>query len=132
MDHFSSYNSMKLANVQTVLNVLKSINIDSTDEDFLLHQEMKAAFITADIPFQYDYNLGDGNRIDFFVFNRIGISIQTGKKKEKDVLSNLQTYSLFPQFQAIIIVMDQHMFIPKELKGKPCYSLIRHKFIDGR
>lgn len=74
------------------------------------------------VPFNREYKLKPGQRIDFLVNGSIGIECKI-KGNAKQIYRQCRDYCENDIIKEFIILTNRSMGFPKELHGKPCYMI---------
>lgn len=110
------------ATMADVLAALRHLRIQVAAEEFDLHLQVARCLDAAGLPYQREYRLGPGNRIDFFV-GGIGVEVKKGKPNAGSVLGQLTRYAASPEVIGLILVIERYLDVPAQIAGKPCASL---------
>lgn len=108
--------------VEEVLAALSIIRINLVSDEYRLHDIISQSFNLAGIFFRKEYKLGSHNRIDYLVNGGIGVEVKKGKPYSKQVIEQIKRYTMFPEINAIILVVERNLDIPKQINGKKCCS----------
>jgi hypothetical protein len=102
---------------------IRGIRIQPAVDEFQIHAAIKSAFLSHGIGFDYERKLAPRNRIDFLTHEGVGVEVKKGKPNSSQVLQQLQRYSVFPEVESIILVIERYQDVPNEVNGKPCMSI---------
>lgn len=86
--------------------------------EYDLHAEISSALTRANIPHIHEYKLAPRCRIDF-LSGRIGIEIKKGKPIASTLKRQLSRYLQSDELDAIVIVTQQVIALPRTIAGKP-------------
>ena len=72
------------------------------------------------IPFDREYKLGPGERVDFFTHSGIGIEAKvTGQARS--IFRQLERYAKHSEVLALILITGRAMGLPASINGKPLF-----------
>lgn len=86
--------------------------------EYDLHAEVSAALNRFGIEHHHEYKLAPRCRIDFLA-GRIGIEIKKGRPSPAALKEQLTRYLRSDELDAIVVVMQQAVNLPKTIGGKP-------------
>lgn len=92
-------------------------------EEYDLQNRIAETLKKNGIPFQREYRLGPRNRIDFLIHGGIGLEVKKRKPNRIQVINQLTRYATSDEINAIILVIERSMDLPKTINDKPCYSI---------
>ena len=110
-------NQLKLE-IQTIVCALSSIRSPAAPGEYDLHAEVSSALTRADIAHSHEHKLAPRCRIDFLV-GRIGIEIKKGRPVPSALREQLARYLRSDELDAVIVVAQQAVTLPKTIVGKP-------------
>lgn len=105
-----------------VLEALRHLRVSVTAEELDLHLQVARCLDAAGLPYQREFRLGPGNRIDFLV-GGIGVEIKKGKPNAGSVIAQLTRYAESPEVTGLVLVIERYQDVPPSIAGKPCVSL---------
>lgn len=106
------------AEIQTIVCALSSIRSTATPGEYDLHAEVSNALNRAGIVHSHEYKLAPRCRIDFLA-GRIGIEIKKGRPVPFALREQLARYLRSDELDAIVVVVQQAVALPKTIAGKP-------------
>lgn len=104
--------------IKTIVCAISSIRIPAMPGEYDLHAEISAALNRAGIEHSHEYKLAPRCRIDF-LSGRIGIEIKKGRPVPSALKKQLTRYLQSDELDAIIVVAQQAVSLPKTIGGKP-------------
>lgn len=108
--------------VNKIITALSDMRINIIRDEFELQAIISNCLDHANIPYSREYKLAPRNRIDFMVVGGTGIEVKKGKPYSRQVINQLERYTIFPEIKAIILVVERNLDIPRVINGKMCYS----------
>lgn len=103
-----------------VCAAISSIRVTHVNMEYDLQKDVAAALIAQNITFKKEYQLGPGNRVDFFI-DGIAVEIKKGKPNRQRVLDQIQRYARFECVDAVVLVIQTSLQMPVEIVNeKPC------------
>lgn len=103
-----------------ICKAISSIRVIYVGMEYDLQATVAAALQDAGILFQKEYQLGHGNRVDFFV-DGVVIEIKKGKPNRTRVMEQIRRYAGFKCVEAVVVVVQSSLQVPiEEVGGKPC------------
>ena len=102
----------------SVMRALQTIRCGAVCTEEELHALASKAFEDAKIPVIHEARLGPRCRIDFLA-DGIGIEVKRGKPQKAALLKQCGRYLENEQLEALILVLDASVSLPRELHGKP-------------
>lgn len=105
-----------------IISALKTLRIGVIEEEFDLHGKIAAAFREQGIPFQREFVLGQGDRIDFLTEDGTGIEVKKGKPNRTRLIEQIDRYAQHAEIRAVVIVVETSLRFPIKStpNGKPC------------
>lgn len=104
--------------IQTIVCALSPIRSTATSGEYDLHAEVSNALTRAGIVHSHEYKLAPRCRIDFLA-GRIGIEIKKGRPVPSALRNQLARYLHSDELDAIVVVVQQAVSLPKTIAGKP-------------
>ena len=104
--------------IKTIVCAISSIRIPAMPGEYDLHAEISAALNCAGIEHSHEHKLAPRCRIDF-LSGRIGIEIKKGRPVPSALKKQLARYLQSDELDAIIVVAQQAVSLPKTIEGKP-------------
>lgn len=109
-------------NIQETLRrltgTLSQLRIPLSQSEYQLHEWIAAALSDGGFVIQHEAVLGPRCRIDFLV-EGVGIEVKRGKPQKGPLLRQCARYMQSEQVEALILVLDTSVSLPRELSGKP-------------
>lgn len=99
-------------------HALSALRIPLTESEYQLHECIAAALTSGGFVVQHEAVLGPRCRIDFLV-DGIGIEVKRGKPQKGPLLRQCARYLASDQVDALILVLDTSVSLPRTLEGKP-------------
>ena len=97
---------------------LSGLRIPLIVNEYQLHEHIAAALRDGGFVIQHEANLAPRCRIDFLV-DGIGIEVKRGKPQKAALLRQCSRYLESDHLEALILVLDTSVSLPRELHGKP-------------
>lgn len=97
---------------------LSSLRIPLTESEYQLHDCIAAALCSGGFVIRHEEKLGPRCRIDFWV-DGIGIEVKRGKPQKAALIRQCSRYLASDRLEALILVLDTSVSLPRELEGKP-------------
>lgn len=97
---------------------LSGLRIPLIVNEYQLHEHIAAALRDGGFVIQHEANLAPRCRIDFLV-DGIGIEVKRGKPQKAALIRQCTRYLTSGQLEALILVLDTSVSLPRELNGKP-------------
>jgi hypothetical protein len=107
-----------LKQADAVKKTLSSLRIPFSNNEYQLHQWIAAALRDGGFVVQHEVSLAPRCRIDFLI-DSIGIEVKRGKPRKADLLAQCARYLRSERVDALIVVLDTAVSLPRELEGKP-------------
>lgn len=107
---------------QSVIDALKTLRVGKTITEFDLQNKIAEAFVAANIPFEREYVLGSGSRVDFFANGGVAVEVKKGKPNRAKLVQQIEKYAQYEEVSAVVIVVETSLRIPIKTtgNGKPC------------
>ncbi len=86
--------------------------------EYDLHRLVMDALAARDIPFEHEVKLAPRCRIDLMC-GGVGVEIKRGKPDARSILAQLTRYAACEQVEALILVTERTVAVPRTLCGKP-------------
>lgn len=106
------------AEINAIVRALGAIRSPIVPGEYDLHAEVSAALANVQIAHQHEYRLAPRCRIDFLA-GRVGIEIKKGRPSPSALREQLSRYLKSDEVAAIVVVVQQSIFLPRTLAGKP-------------
>ena len=97
---------------------LSELRIPLIVNEYQLHEHIAAALRDGGFVIQHEAVLAPRCRIDFLV-DGIGVEVKRGKPPKSALLKQCTRYLASEQLEALILVLDASVMLPRELGGKP-------------
>lgn len=97
---------------------LSTLRIPLTGSEYQLHDCIAAALCSGGFVIRHEEKLGPRCRIDFWV-DGIGIEVKRGKPQKAALIRQCSRYLTSDRLEALILVLDTSVSLPRELEGKP-------------
>jgi len=108
---------------EEVLKCLRGIRAGLVTDEYTLHDIVQAAFDEAGIPYEKEFKLGSGSRVDYMVNQGIAVEIKKGKPNRTNVIKQLTRYAAFDRVKMLVLVVERNMDVPETIEDKPCVSV---------
>ena len=109
--------------LQTVLDALKELRSPFALYETDIHQMVASRLTEAGLPFVHEAKLAPGCRIDYLV-DRVGIEIKKGRPDASAVRQQLMRYAACDGVDAIILLTQRTVNVPKMVMGKPVHVIV--------
>lgn len=107
---------------QRVLEALQTLRVTPLPSEYAVHDRVAACLRDAALPYAHEVVLGPRRRIDF-VCEGIGIEIKRGKPVRSRLSEQLTAYAASPALDAVIVLVERNVTLPRSLAGKPVHVL---------
>ncbi len=97
---------------------LSGLRIPLIVNEYQLHEHIAAALRDGGFVIQHEATLAPRCRIDFLI-DGVGIEVKRGKPQKAALLRQCARYLASEQLDALILVLDTSVSLPRELGGKP-------------
>ena len=97
---------------------LSGLRIPLIVNEYQLHEHIAAALRDGGFVIQHEATLSPRCRIDFLI-DGVGIEVKRGKPQKAALLRQCARYLASEQLDALILVLDTSVSLPRELGGKP-------------
>lgn len=97
---------------------LSELRIPLIVNEYQLHEHIAAALRDGGFVIQHEATLAPRCRIDFLI-DGVGIEVKRGKPQKAALLRQCARYLASEQLDALILVLDTSVSLPRELGGKP-------------
>ena len=108
--------------IQSIIAAIEAVRVQAQPEEYDIHLQIAKALAQAGIDAQHEYKLGPRCRIDFWV-DCIGREIKKGRPSAAALRTQLTRYLSFDALEAVIVITQQAVFLPKQISGKPVYEV---------
>ena len=106
-----------------VLNALKELRSPFALYETDIHAMVAQRLTEAELPFVHEAKLAPGCRIDYLV-DTIGIEIKKGRPDASAVKKQLMRYAACDGVEAIILLSQYSVAVPRTVLGKPVYAIV--------
>ena len=106
-----------------VLDALKELRSPFALYEMDIHQLVAQRLTDAGLPFIHEAKLAPGCRIDYLV-DTIGIEIKKGRPDASAVKKQLMRYAACDGVEAIILLSQRTVALPKTVLGKPVHVIV--------
>lgn len=97
---------------------LSGLRIPLIVNEYQLHEHIAAALRDGGFVIQHEATLAPRCRIDFLI-DGVGIEVKRGKPQKAALIRQCARYLASEQLDALILVLDTSVSLPRELGGKP-------------
>lgn len=97
---------------------LSGLRIPLIVNEYQLHEHIAAALSDGGFVIQHEAVLAPRCRIDFLA-GRIGIEVKRGKPQKAALVRQCSRYLASEKLDALILVLDTSVSLPREINGKP-------------
>ena len=97
---------------------LSSLRIPLIVNEYQLHEHIAAALSDGGFVIQHEAYLAPRCRIDFLI-DGIGIEVKRGKPQKAALIKQCTRYLASDKIDALILVLDTSVSLPREIGGKP-------------
>lgn len=97
---------------------LSGLRIPLIVNEYQLHEHIAAALRDGGFVIQHEAKLAPRCRIDFLT-DGIGIEVKRGKPQKAALLRQCSRYLESEHLEALILVLDTSVSMPREMNGKP-------------
>ena len=104
--------------IDRLTRALSALRIPLIVNEYQLHEHIAAALRDGGFVIQHEAKLAPRCRIDFLA-DGIGIEVKRGKPQKAALLRQCGRYLENEQLEALILVLDTSVSLPRELNGKP-------------
>jgi len=122
MLHSSASKNIPESGTEEVLaqltHTLSALRISPVGSEYHLHNQISAALQSGGFVVAHEVPLAPRCRIDFLV-NGVGIEVKRGKVQRSTLLSQCRRYLQSDRLQALLVVLDTSVNLPREVDGKP-------------
>jgi len=101
-----------------ITRALSSLRIPLTESEYQLHEWIAAALSSGGFVVQHEVPLAPRCRIDFLI-DGVGIEVKRGKPQKAPLIRQCSRYLACEQVEALILVLDTSVSLPRTLEGKP-------------
>ena len=110
-------NNSLLLKIEEIENALRVLLVPATPGEYDLHALVSCALEKAGIPFSHELPIAQRARIDF-LSGKVGIEIKKGKPARAGLISQITRYLASDALDAIIVVTQRSVSLPREISGK--------------
>lgn len=103
---------------EAVKAVLSALRIPFSQNEYQLHKWIAAALRDGGFVVQHEVPIAPRCRIDFLI-NSVGIEVKRRKPQKKTLLAQCTRYLQSEKLDALIVVLDTSIALPREIGGKP-------------
>jgi len=111
-----------LSKIEDIENALRVLLVPAVPGEYDLHALVRCALEKGGIPFVHEASIAPRSRIDFLSDN-IGIEIKKGKPQKSLLLSQISKYLSSDKLDAIIVVTQKSVSLPRSYLNKPIRQL---------
>ena len=104
--------------IDRLTRALSGLRIPLIVNEYQLHEHIAAALRDGGFVIQHEAKLAPRSRIDFLA-DGIGIEVKRGKPQKSALIKQCGRYLENEQLEALILVLDASVSLPRELHGKP-------------
>lgn len=97
---------------------LSGLRIPLIVNEYQLHEHIAAALRDGGFVIQHEATLAPRCRIDFLI-DGVGIEVKRGKPQKAALIRQCARYLASEQLDALILVLDTSVSLPRKLGGKP-------------
>lgn len=108
--------------VNRILDALRSIRVPAVPGEYDIHGMVAEALRDAQIPFSHEVSLSPGRRVDF-ISDCVGIEVKKSRPQRSKLIAQAEKYLASPRLQALIVVSQKNVSLPRFIAGKPVYLL---------
>lgn len=113
--------------LERVVNLVKKLRIGLAVEEQVIHDELKDLFDSEKVEHKYEYLLGKGSRVDFFIPEEgLGLEVKKGKPNNRSLLKQVERYASFEEVKKILVVTERSVKLPSKVNGKECEVVTLH------
>lgn len=107
--------------MERIIEALKSLRVGKILEEYDLQNQIAMLLDKARIPYQREYRLGKGSRVDFLA-DGVAIEVKKGKPNRTQLVAQLNRYASYEVVEAVVIVVETSLREPitQAANGKPC------------
>ena len=104
--------------INQLTRALSGLRIPLIVNEYQLHEHIAAALSDGGFVIQHEAVLAPRCRIDFLA-GRIGIEVKRGKPQKAALVRQCSRYLASEKLDALILVLDTSVSLPREINGKP-------------
>ena len=104
--------------IDRLTRALSGLRIPLIVNEYQLHEHIAAALSDGGFVIQHEAVLAPRCRIDFLA-GRIGIEVKRGKPQKAALVRQCSRYLASEKLDALILVLDTSVSLPREINGKP-------------
>lgn len=114
----NAMNQSTAEKINSLTRALSGLRIPLIINEYQLHEHIAAALRDGGFVIQHEAKLAPRCRIDFLV-NGIGLEVKRGKPQKAALIRQCSRYLENDQLEALILVLDTSVSLPREIGGKP-------------
>ena len=107
-----------MGKIEQIISALSMIKMNRLDDEMFLHTEIKKTLDGKGINYKHEYKLIPHKRFDFWI-DGIVLEVKKRVPGKLALLKQLDRYTKAKEVEAIIVVLEKSIDLPKELNGKP-------------
>ena len=111
-------NQLTREKLDHLTRALSGLRIPLIVNEYQLHEYIAAALRDGGFVIQHEAKLAPRCRIDFLA-DGIGVEVKRGKPQKAALLKQCSRYLESDQLEALILVLDTSVSLPREINGKP-------------
>ena len=111
-------NQLTREKLDRLTRALSGLRIPLIVNEYQLHEHIAAALRDGGFVIQHEAVLAPRCRIDFLA-GRIGIEVKRGKPQKAALVRQCSRYLASEKLDALILVLDTSVSLPREINGKP-------------
>lgn len=105
--------------VEHIISILSRYRLSFQNEKEL-QAHIEKLFLSNNISFKREYNLGEKGIIDFYI-DGLGIEIKT-KGQKKSIYRQCRTYTEHNEIKSLLLISSNAVFLPDTLNDKPIFT----------
>ena len=114
----NAMNQILADKIDRLTRALSGLRIPLIVNEYQLHEHIAAALSDGGFVIHHEAVLAPRCRIDFLA-DDIGIEVKRGKPQKAALMKQCSRYLASDRIQALILVLDTSVSLPRELNGKP-------------
>lgn len=107
---------------ERIITALRSLRVPVQQGEYDLHEQVRQVLEQQGITCIHEAPLAPRCRIDYLC-GSVGIEIKKGKPVRAALIRQLSRYAACPQITALVAVIERTADLPREIGGKPLYSV---------
>ena len=104
--------------MEKIIDAISALRAPLQQGEYDLHRLVMDALDAAQIPWEHEVRLAPRCRIDLMC-GKVGIEVKRGAVDKAGVMRQLTRYAACEQVQALILVTEKTVPVPRMLCGKP-------------